>query len=71
MNTHKPTLESRSRDAIAGMSAGLLSISANMELSPPIWDDGTIPMFDQDVDDDYSLREELDCFRRENDCGLD
>jgi hypothetical protein len=42
-----------------------------MELSPPIWDDGTIPMFDQDVDDDYSLREELDCFRRENDYGLD
>ena len=71
MNTSKPTMDSRPHEAITGMSAALIPVPPDMNDLTLAWDDDAIPMFDQDVDDEYSLREELDCFRRERDFGLD
>jgi len=71
MNTLKPTLDNRPHDAIHGLSGGLIPVMPDMDTLPPAWDDGAIPMFDQDVDDDYSLTEELEFFRHENEYGLD
>ncbi len=71
MSTLKPTADGRHPGIINGMSVGLIPVFPDIEALPLAWDDGAIPMFDQDVDDEYSLREELDFFRCENDLGLD